>query len=763
MTKKGRPSDPSKPAYRNPSLPTEVRVRDLLSRMTIGEKCAQLGKLRGFQTFDRVGDSIVIHQDTVVGMATNCPGTIYGILRADWWSGRNWQTGVTPEMAAEVFNAYQRIAVENTRLGIPVFFVEEAPHGLMALGEPVYPTGLGLGSTFDVELMRRIGRQIGRARSRGVHCVYAPILDIAQEPRWSRCEECFGEDPELVAALGFAEFEGLRESGVEPCLKHYVGGGLAEGGHNTASAHFGTRELFNEQLRPFRRCISAGARHLMCTYHDIDGEPCTGSRFLLTDVLRGQLGFDGFVTADGGAIQLLNSRGIAASMPQAAALALKAGCDGESGSKTVVECGSVMRGAFDAGLVSMDDIDSAVGRILKLKFDMGLFEHPYARGDAPDRAADKALALEASRKSLVLIENRDALPLERGLSVAVIGPNADDKIMNQLGDYTAPQRRVDVVTVLDGVKVFASRVAYAKGCGIRSKKTDGFAEAELIASGADVTVLVLGGSSSPYAGVTQSDALGGATIVTGKEDEENDKDSGEGTDRSTLGYSGVQEELFRAVRAKAKKLVVVLIQGRPLVVDEIAAKADAVLLAWYPGAMGGQAVAEALYGEVNPSGRLPVSIPHSVGQLPVHSGGYAANRPRYLDGPGDAAYPFGYGLSYTTFAYSGLEVSAADEASVSVTNTGSRDGDEIVRLYFSVRGSGRQRPHRELLAFKRVSLKPGETRRVTLPFDRRLFGGYGRDGAYEPPHGEVSIWVDGCKDRAALSSLAVRGKACEGI
>jgi beta-glucosidase len=198
-------------------------------------------------------------------------------------------------------------------------------------------------------------------------------------------------------------------------------------------------------------------------------------------------------------------------------------------------------------------------------------------------------------------------------------------------------------------------------------------------------------------------------------------------------------------------------------VDEIAAKADAVLLAWYPGAMGGQAVAETLYGEVNPSGRLPVSIPHSVGQIPVHSGGYAANRPRYIDGPGDAAYPFGYGLSYTTFAYSGLEVSDADEASVSVTNTGSRDGDEIVRLYFSVKGSGRQRPHRELLAFRRVSLKAGETRRVTLPFDRRLFGEYGRDGAYEPPHGEVSIWVDGCKDRVALRRLAGRGKACEGI
>ena len=739
-----RSAEPLAARYRDASLPTAERVKDLLLRMTVDEKLAQLGKLQAFRAYGRVDGHIVLKPDAVDGIATNCPGTAYGVLRADWWTGRNWNTGVAPEMAVEAINAFQRIAVERTRLGIPIFFVEEAPHGLMALGEPVYPTGLGLGSTFDALLMRRIGRQIGGARARGVHCVYAPILDIARDPRWSRCEECFGEDPELVSVLGCAEYEGLREAGMEPCLKHYVGGGNAEGGHNTASAHFGPSELYNVQLRPFRRCIDAGARHLMCTYHDVDGEPCTGSRFLLTDVLRGQLGFDGFVTADGGAIQLLKHRGIAATMPQAAALAVKAGCDGESGSAAAAQCGSVVRGAYEAGLLTMEDLDLAVGRLLALKFDMGLFEHPYATCASYDSESGRALALEAARKSLVLLENRDALPLVKGLSVAVIGPNADDKIMNQLGDYTAPQRRGDVVTVLDGIRAHASRVTYAKGCGIRSKKTDGFAEAERIASEADVTVLVLGGSSSPYAGVTQSDALGGATVVTGKEDDENDKDSGEGTDRSTLGYSGVQEELFRAVRAKAKKLVVVLIQGRPLVVDEIAAKADAVLLAWYPGSMGGQAVAEALYGVVNPSGRLPVAIPRSVGQIPVYSGGYAANRPRYIDGSGDAAYPFGYGLSYTTFAYSDFAVSDAGEASVSVTNTGSRDGDEIVRLYFSVKGSGRQRPHRELLAFRRVSLKAGETRRIALPFDRRLFGGYGRDGVYEPQRGEVSIWVDGC-------------------
>lgn len=758
LVPRAAPGAASTPPYRDASLPTAARVKDLLARMTVAEKCAQLGKLRGFESFDCVDGRIALHAREADGIATNCPGTVYGVLRADWWSGRSWTNGVPSARAGAAYNAFQRVAIERSRLGVPLFFVEEAPHGLMALGEPVYPTGLGLGSTFDAGLMTRIGHQVGRARARGVHSVYAPILDLARDPRWSRCEECFGEDPELVSALSLAMFEGLRAEGCEPCLKHYVAGGNAEGGHNMATAHLGPLELYNCQLRPFRRLVAAGARHVMSTYHDVDGEPCTGSRFLLTDVLRGQLGFAGFVTADSGAVELMARRGVAVSVSDALAQALRAGCDGESGSLTAGLCGSRTRRAFDAGLVTEADIDRAVGRLLAIKFDLGLFERPYVPETDEDegfRAEGHALSLEAARKSLVLLENRATLPLARGLSVAVIGPNADDKIMNQLGDYTAPQRRKDVVTVLDGMKRFAGKVSYAKGCGIRSRRKDGFAEAERLASEADVTVLVLGGSSSPYAGVTQSDELAGATVVTGREDDENDKDSGEGTDRSTLGYSGVQLDLFRAVRARARKLVVVLVQGRPLELGEIAARADAVLLAWYPGARGGQAVAEALHGVVNPSGRLPVAIPRSVGQLPVCSDAYAARRPRYVDGPGDAAYPFGYGLSYASFAYSDFEASE-DEASVTVSNTGARDGDEIVRLYFRVTGSGRQRPHRELLAFARVSLKAGARARVTLPFDARLFGAYGRDGAWEPPRGTVTLFVDGCATSVSRKAQEVR-------
>lgn len=743
--------------YRNAKLGVEERVKDLLSRMTIEEKCAQLGKYRGFNSYDRTGDKVVIKDEVAKGLAKNPPGTFYGLRRSCWWTRRNWQNGIMPDIAADAVNEVQRIAVENTRLGIPFFFVEEAPHGIVALGETVFPTGLALGSTFDEDLLHRIGLDMGAAIQRGVHGPYAPILDLARDPRWSRCEECFGEDPELVATLGAALFTGMKAWGMEPCLKHFAGGGCVEGGHNMGSAHTGPAEFFNCSLRPFRRVIQLGAHHLMSTYHDVDGEHCTGSEYLLKEVLRGQLGFDGFITADGGAIQWMHGRRITKTLPEAAALAMKSGDHGESGSATPEKCGSLMLAAYREGLINEGDLDRAVARLLRIKFNMGLFEKPYAKNVQPDYAAGRELSLEAARKGCVLLENRgNALPLAKSLTVAVIGPNADDKIMNQLGDYTAPQIRSNVVTVLDGVKQIAANVAYAKGCGIRSKKRDGFAAAEKIAAESDVTILVLGGSSSPYAGTRQNDAFGGAAEVTGDEDEENDKESGEGTDRMSLELLGVQKELFRAVRAKAKKLVVVLIQGRPLHVDEIAERADAVLLAWYPGPMGGKAVAEILFGETNPSGRLSVSIPHNAGQLPVTADWFGKKRPSYIDGTGDAAYPFGYGLSYSTFEYKGIRLTGAPgrdargEVEVELKNTSGRDGDEIVRVYFQVTGFIRQRPYRELLAFKRVSLKAGETRKARIPFDAKLFGSYNRHGIYDAPRGTIKIWAEGCNGQLTI-------------
>ena len=739
--------------YMNATLPVEERVSDLVSRMTVREKCAQLGMLRGrFACSREAGsDTVVLETNMVERMRANPFGKITQMLRPDFFTRRNWDNGLLPHQQAETVNAIQRIAVEATRLGIPIWFEDEAPHGIMALGEPVYPTGLGLGSTYDKGLMRRIGEAMGRsARAKGLICVLAPILDIARDPRWSRVEECFGEDPTLVALMGEAETAGITAGGATSCLKHYVAGGLSEGGHNGTSVKCGPYGLLNAETRPFRAAIRAGALEIMSTYHDIDGEPCTSSHYLLEDVLRGQLGFRGFVRSDAGAIENGWGHGLFNTIPEAFAAALKAGGDTDYQRNTIELCGAGWREAYDRGLVAEADLDKAVARVLRAKFELGLFEHPYAEPPTGWKAVppvEDGLTLEAARKSLVLLKNDGALPLAAPRRVAVVGPNAGERIMNQLGDYTYTQRREDVVTVLDGVRKLAggATVGYARGCAVRDFDRSGFPAAIALAKDSDVTVLVLGGSSSPFSPDDYDPVNGGVRANASSNAAKSDKECGEGTDRCTLNYSGVQLELFREIRAVARKLVVVLIQGRPLEAEELVEKADAVLLAWYPGSRGGEAVAEALYGKVNPGGRLSVSIPRAVGQLPVTDDSRWPKRRAYIDGPSDALLPAGFGLSYTTFAYSDFRTVDADargvpkRLEVTVTNTGAREGDEVVRFYVTVRGDGRQRPWRELIDFSRVTLKPGESRVVTGEVREEYLGYYDPSGRFVAPDARLVL------------------------
>lgn len=743
--------------YRDASLPVEERVNDLVSRMTIEEKCAQLGMLKAHVLYSRApGGPVVLNPALASEFAAHPVGRIGMFVRACWWSQKNWSNGMLPTIAAKARNEIQRIALQSSRLGIPLWFEDECPHGLMALGAPVYPTGLGLGSTFDAELIRKFAMSSAKqAKARGIDCVYGPILDIARDPRWSRCEECFGEDPALVSILGEAATRGYLEAGVSPCLKHFVAGGCSEGGHNTASVHCGAAELFNVHLRPFRCCIDAGAMYLMSTYHDVDGELCTSSSYLLTDILRGHLGFTGFVRADAQAIpralsaRLTPADDVGAPNAWCYAMSLVAGCDSEDRRDTFAECGAGYLRAFRKGLVAEAVVDRAVSNVLRAKFEAGLFEKPYAVEDDPllrQSPVEDDLALEAARKSLVLLKNNGVLPLSGRsatdrMRVAVLGPNAGAKVMNQLGDYTAPQRTNDVITVREALSKHYE-VAYAKGCGIRSRDKSGFQEAIQKAKESDVTVLVMGGSSAPYGDGAIGDT--GAFVVTGNEADDNDKESGEGTDRLSLTYSGVQLDLFRALREVSRKLVVVLIQGRPLACRELVENADAVLMAWYPGSRGGEAVAEALVGMYNPGGRLPISIPDSVGQVPVCRDAVLRHRPRYIDGSGEAFLPFGFGLSYTSFSYSPVEVENENKnvrVSVTVTNTGSAKGDEIVRFYLTSKCFGFVRPWRELFAFERVTLLPGESRKVAAVATEIHRGWYDRNGRFVPPRGEYAYTV----------------------
>lgn len=737
--------------YQDRSHSAEVRTRDLLRRMTAEEKIGQLCKLDGFRSYTKIDGRYVINQtfkDTVL----RCPiGSMYGLIRADWWTQKDWDSGIPPERMNEAVNLFQKYILENSRLGIPLYIAEEAPHGLMALGATVFPTGLGLGGAWDADLIRRVGRIIGReARAAGVQTVYAPLLDIPRDPRWSRAEENFSEDPYLTSILGREMTKGIMEEDIVVTLKHFAAHGSPEGGHNTWPSHVGPIELRNCQLRPFREAIKAGAKSLMSAYSDVDGEPSSGSYHLLTEVLRHELGFDGFVVADRGAIPRLVWSRIAADDAEASATALKAGCDVDEGCLEMHSSG--LREALRRGLITEEDLDVAAGRILKVKFEIGLFDQPYAESRPAEICGHRKhqeVALEASRKAMTLLKNDGILPLKNIRSLAVIGPNADH-VMNQLGDYTAPQRREDVTTVLDGIRKIALEehiaVSYASGCRIRKIDYSGFADAVKLAEQTDATVLVLGGSSTKYGSNMARSETGAAVVSEILDNDESDKESGEGTDRATLNLSGVQLELFDALRKTGKPVIVVLVQGRPLLVNEFMDHAAAVLLAWYPGNRGGQAIAEVLFGRYNPAGRLPISIPYSEGQLPVFYNAVPNPRPRYVDGPGEARLKFGYGLSYTTFTYSELKISGR-RAAVTVTNTGALPGEEVVQFYLTDLASSVLRPYRELCAFERIMLQPGESRRLEIELTNEMLGYYDHKLRFVVEPGKFKLAVGGNLDQ----------------
>ena len=587
--------------------------------MTVEEKIGQLLKMDGFRSYKMEDGKLVILDSFLEFMDRYPAGTMSVLLRADWWTNINWSNGIPPERMREAVTTFQKIALKKSRLGIPLYIMEEASHGLMALGSTVFPTGLGLGAAFDENLMYRIGQVVGReTASTGVQATHGPVLDIIGDVRWSRVEENYSEDAFLTERYAENYVKGLRSENTEPTLKHFCGHGSPEGGHNSAPTHAGTAEMFNFQLRPFRAAVAAGAHSVMSSYNSVDGEAVTASKYYLTDVLRGKFSFDGFVVSDRQAIPRLKYQRICHSDPECSALAVKAGCDVDNG-RWEFHAENVKK-ALESGLINMDDLDRAAGHVLKRKFEMGLFENPFPGSDpvtvlrAPEHCQT---ALEAARKSLTLLKNNGILPLKNISSIAVIGPNADNA-MNQIGDYSAPQREGDVITPLAGIKELAAKrniqVLYARGCPVRKTDRSGFTEAMQAAEQADIILYFPGGSSTKY-GSKMTRTGTGAAISEVLSPEESEKESGEGTDRATLNYSGVQMELFAELKKCNKPVAVIPIQGRPLLLNEFAEKADALLMAWYPGMLGGQAIAEVLFGECNPSGKLPVSFPRSEGQM----------------------------------------------------------------------------------------------------------------------------------------------------
>ena len=495
------------PVYKQASRPIEERIADLIGRMTVEEKIAQLRCPLGWEMYDKTSQKSVQPSEKFKKMMDKAPiGSYWAVLRADPWTQKTLETGLYPELAAKAINSLQKYAVEKTRLGIPILFAEETPHGHMAIGTTVYPTGLCCASTWNPDLMRRMGEAMGtEVRSQGGNVGYGPVLDVARDPRWSRMEEGFGEDPWLASILGPAIVQGMQGKAddgrhVYSTLKHLAAYGVPEAGHNGGNVFAGERLMRSQLLLPFERTVKEGAATVITSYNHVDGVPCTSNRYLLTDILRGEWGFKGFTYSDLYSIETIATIGAAKDNADAAARSLKAGLDMDLGGDAY---GNNLKKQLEDGNVSMNDIDRAVANVLRLKFEQGLFENPYVDPKMARQtcrsAEHQAIAEEVAAEGIVLLKNDGALPLSRSIRrIAVIGPNADTPY-NQLGDYTAPQPREAIHTVLDGVKAAVgdkTEVVYAKGCAVRDTTTADIPAAVRAAEGADAVVLVVGGSSA---------------------------------------------------------------------------------------------------------------------------------------------------------------------------------------------------------------------------------------------------------------------------
>ncbi|MFC9711894.1 glycoside hydrolase family 3 N-terminal domain-containing protein [Paenibacillus sp. NPDC056933] len=749
--------------YKDKSKSVEERVEHLLSLMTTEEKAGQLIQPFGWQTYTNDQGNITLNESFKEQVENGGVGSLYGALRADPWTGVTLENGLSAREGAEAVNLIQHHAVEHSRLGIPILIGEECSHGHMAIDGTVYPVPLLLGSTWNVDLYRDMCRAVAReTRAQGGAVTYSPVLDVVRDPRWGRTEECFGEDPYLIGELAVASVQGLQgerldqEDAVAATLKHFVGYGSSEGGRNAGPVHMGWRELLEVDLYPFRKAVEAGAQSIMPAYNEIDGIPCTVNTELLDDVLRKEWGFDGLVITDCGAINMLASgHDVAADGLEASVQAIQAGIDMEMSGEMF---GQYLVQAISEGKLEMHVLDQAVRRVLSLKFKLGLFEQPYVDADRAAEVIGSAehiqLARQLAAEGVILLKNEAAtLPLSTATTgrIAVIGPNAD-QAYNQLGDYTSPQPKSKVATVLDGIRSkFAvsnsghagegsdgrssnvvAEVLYAPGCRIKGDSREGFEHAIETARQADTVIMVVGGSSARDFGEGTIDLKTGASNVS--DNSWNDMECGEGIDRMTLGLAGVQLELIQEIHKLDKTLVIVYINGRPITEPWVDEHADAILEAWYPGQEGGHAIADILFGDVNPSGKLTISIPKHVGQLPVYYNGKRSRGKRYLEEDLEPRYPFGYGLSYTTFEYSEPKLSTesmtADETvtvSVKVTNTGSCRGAEVIQMYVSDVVSRVARPAKELKGFVKVNLEPGETQTVTFHIGAEQLQYIGRD------------------------------------
>jgi beta-glucosidase len=702
-----------------PQSDIERRIDALLARMTLEEKLGQLQQLDGEANGDYRPEHLELVRKGLLGSTLNVRG-----------SRRT--------------NELQRVAMQESRLKIPLLFGFDVIHGYRT----IFPVPLGEASSWDPAAVERAAAvSAAEAAASGVRWTFAPMVDIARDPRWGRMVEGAGEDPYLGSVMARARvlgFQGRDYSApdrVVACAKHWVGYGAAEGGRDYNTTDMSERRLREIYFPPFKAAVDAGVGTLMSAFNDLNGIPASANSFTLTRVLRGEWKFDGFVVSDYESIRELINHGLAANEEEAARAALSAGVDMEMVSRLY---GKYAPQLIREGKLAQRTIDDAVRRILRIKFRLGLFDRPYA-DEAREQAANLsranvAAAREVAARSIVLLKNeRDVLPIGKDIrSIAVIGPLADDQL-NMLGSWSGDGRKEDVVTLLAGIRAKvspATKINYAKGCTVASGSIDGTAEALWLdeavraARESDVIVITLGESSDM---------------------------TGEASSRASLDLPGQQLELVKAVVATGKPTVVVLMNGRPLTINWIAENAPAILETWFLGVQAGNAIADVLFGDVNPGGKLPVTFPRSVGQIPLYYSHKNTGRPadpnnkyssKYLDIPVTPLFSFGYGLSYTKFRLTNLRLGAQTikrdgrlTVGIDAENAGKRDGDEVVQIYIRQIAASVTRPVKELKSFQRIALRSGEKRHVEFTLTPEQLGFYNADMRFVVEPGEFRVFA----------------------
>ena len=763
------PQQGDTPIYLDPKQPIEVRVEDLMSRMTLKEKVGQLNLPCVY--VDQLGKSIAEKKEACKRFAGGTytdeigPGSGFFTL-----ADTILHEGV--EEQVEYFNALQKIATTQTRLKVPLLEDEEGTHGAMLAGATIFPEGLALGSTFDMPLLHLVyGAAAREARAVGIHALSTLVLELDRDPRMGRNEEAYTEDPYLASRIAEAIVQGTQGSKVDApdkvvaLMTDFPTQSEPFGGLERGAVGLSERGLRRDVLPPWVAAITKNhALAVMAGYPDIEDIPVHASEKWLTDVLRQELGFKGIVTSEGEGFGTLIYEGIVPTQKEAGALALRAGVDLNITYEPAY-MGPLIE-SVQEGRIPMALVDRSVRRVLELKFRLGLFEHPYVDLDYAKQVMHSAehqkLALEAAREGIVLLRNEgNLLPLKKELkSIAVIGPNADN-IENLFGDYAPMVIPQHVASILDGIKAKVApgtRVRYAKGCNVNDRDKADFQRAIEAAKGADVAIVVVGEQAR-------------------REGQENlpPPTDGEGYDVASLDLTGVQEDLVKAIQATGTPVVMVLINGRPLSTRWEAEHIPAIVEAWEPGEAGATAVADVLFGDYNPSGRLAITIPLSVGQLPAYYNyppskkywvkGAWTNTRGYVDMPASPLYPFGFGLSYTQFQYSNLRILPAPilnegntQVSVDIEDTGKRAGVETVQLYLHERFTPVATPVKQLRGFERIAIEPGEKKTVKFTLDPEDFQLLDRDMRWVVVPGIFDIFLGrSSEDIAATGSLDVTG------